>query len=686
MKNKILIIIAFFVISLSITAQIDRSKMPVSGPTPTINIGKPYTFQLKNGLTVLVVENNKLPRVSFSLSMDNASHAEGDKAGVSSLVATLLGNGSKTISKDAFNEEIDFLGASINFGSESGYASSLSKYTNRILELFSDAALNPNFTQEELDAEKVKLIEGIKSGENSAAAVASRVNDVLAYGKNHPYGEYITEETINNVSLNDIESFYKDYFKPNNAYLVISGDIKAKTAKKLISKAFKKWTPSTISISANLTPTDLESSEIDFIDMPNAVQSELAIMNLAQLKMADEDHFSALIANYILGGAFGSYLNMNLREEHAYTYGARSSLSRNKRQVAQFIASTKVRNMVTDSAVVEMLKEIKRIKTTPVSDEDLKNAKAKYLGSFIMALENPRTIASYAVNIKTQKLPENFYETYIAKINAVTKEDIQRVANTYFKLDKARIVIVGKGSEVANALENISFDGKKIPVKYFDKYANAIEKPVFEIPIPDGVTAATVMQKYIDAIGGKEKLKNVKSVVVTAKGEMQGMTFDLETKTTADNKFAMDLKMAGNSMSKQVFDGEKGYMVMQGQKMDIPATELKSYKAASYPFPEMHYQIDSISLEKIEIVDGKKAFAIKVSKNMTNFYDMESGLKIKQVTTTPMGEQALGFENYKEIEGVQFPYLYKQAFGPQSVEFIVSEIKINSGIGKNDFK
>lgn len=686
MKNKILITIAFIVASLSLSAQIDRSKMPVSGPTPTINIGKPYTFQLKNGLTVLVVENHKLPRISISLSMDNPPRTEGDKVGVSSLVSALLGNGSKNISKDDFNEEIDYLGASISFGSESGYASALSKYTNRIVELFADAALNPNFQQEELDAEKAKLIENIKSGENSTAAVASRVNNVLTYGKEHPYGEYLTEETINNVTLKDVEDFYNKYFKPNKAYMVISGDIKTKTAKKLISKAFKKWESGTIPEYTSITPKDLESSEINFIDMPNAVQSELAIMNLASIKIADEDHFPALIANYILGGAFGSYLNMNLREEHGYTYGARSSLGRDKNEFAKFIASTKVRNAVTDSAVVEMLKEIKRIKTDLVSDEDLKNAKAKYLGNFIMALENPRTIARYAVNIKTENLPDDFYENYIAQINAVTKEDIHRVANTYFKLDKARIVVVGKGSEVANALENLTFDGKKIPVKYFDKYGNEVDKPVFEIPIPKGVTAATVMQKYLDAIGGKEKLEKIKSVVTSAQGEMQGMKFDLETKTTSDNKFAMDLKMGGNSMSKQVFDGKKGYMVMQGRKMDIPSADLKSYKEASYPFPELHYNTDSIHLEKIEMVNGKKAFAITISDKITNFYDMETGLKIKQVTKTPMGEQALGFENYKEVEGILYPHTFKQSFGPQSLEFLVSDIKINKGISKDDFK
>ena len=468
--------------------------------------------------------------------------------------------------------------------------------------------------------------------------------------------------------------------------MVVSGDIKTKAAKKLISKAFKKWTPAAISVTASLAPKKLESCQIDFVDMPNAVQSELAILNLASIKIADKDHFPALIANYILGGAFGSYLNLNLREEHAYTYGARSSLSRDKYEMARFIASTKVRNAVTDIAIVEMLKEIKRIKTEPVSNDDLKKAKAKYLGNFIMALENPRTIARYAVNIKTQNLPENFYETYIAQINAVTKEDIQRVANKYFKLDKARIVVVGKGNEVANGLENLTFEGKKIPVKYYDKFGNEVEKPVFEIKIPDGVTATTVLQNYIDAIGGNEKLEQVKSVVVEATGEMQGMKFDLKTKTTADNKFTMDLKMAGNSMSKQVFDGEKGYMVMQGQKMDIPATDLKSYKAASYPFPELHYNTDSISLEKIEMVDDRKAYAVAVSDKMTNFYDMETGLKIKQVTKTPMGEQALGFKNYKQVEGILYPFLYNQAFGPQTLEFIVSEILINKGVDKDDFK
>ena len=214
--KKIVIIATSLFISLSMQAQ-DRPQ-PKPGPAPKINIGKPQTFELKNGLKVLVVENNKLPRVSYNLTIDNAPYAEGIKKGVSDLTSSLIGNGTKTISKDEFNEEIDFLGANINFDASGAYASGLSKYATRILELMADGALNPVFTQEEFDKEKAKLIEGLKADEKSVPSIARRVQRVLAYGKNHPNGEYVSEETINNVTLADVNQNYNTYFTPENSY------------------------------------------------------------------------------------------------------------------------------------------------------------------------------------------------------------------------------------------------------------------------------------------------------------------------------------------------------------------------------------------------------------------------------------------------------------------------------------
>ncbi len=688
MKKNITFIIAFLLIAVSAQAQIDRSKMPKSGPTPVINLGEPYTFKMGNGLTVLVVENKKLPRITVSLSLDNPPNAEGDKAGIEGIVSQMMGKGTKNISKDAFNEEVDFLGAGINVGVSGGFAQSLSKYSDRVIELFAKASLNPNFTQEELDLEKKKLIEGIKSNEKSADAVAQRVRSALAYGKNHPAGEYVTEKTVNNITLADVETYYRNNFVPANAYMVISGDITNDKAKALIEKHFTSWTAGKAPSFGIPDVKDAQYRQINFVDMPNAVQTEMAVMNISDLKMADEDHHAALVANYILGGSFSSYINMNLREEHGYTYGGRSTLPRNKNFKTAFRATAKVRNMVTDSAVVETLKEIKRIRTEDVDDEVLKNAKAKFLGNFILASENERTVAARSIDILTQNLPKDFYETFIAKINAVTKADIKRVANKYFNLDKARIVLVGKGSDVLENLEKISFEGEKIPILYFDKYGNKIEKPDYNAATPEGVTAQSVLDNYFKALGGKDKLEAVQSVFITSEASMGGMKLVLDTKATSKNQTMSNFKMNGQSMNKNVFDGSKGYVMGQGQRLDYTEAQIADAKKESYPFPEL--KSTDVKLEGIEPHEGGKSYKIKMSDKRTSFYDTETGLKIKDVVIQEQGGQkipsTITYGDYKEVNGIKFPHTMSISVGPQKFDFNVSEIKINEGVNEEDFK
>ena len=195
-----------------------------------------FVLLIVNGLKVLVVENHKLPRVSYSLNIDNKPVATGAKAGVESLIGSMLGNGTTSISKDEFNEEIDFLGASVNIGINGGSARSLSKYSERILELMADAAINPLLTEEEFNKEKEKLIESLKSEEKSIDAISGRVGNALLYGAQHPYGEFVTKETVNNVTFDNAVAFYEEQFNPNNAYLIIIGDVDLKTVKKQIKK------------------------------------------------------------------------------------------------------------------------------------------------------------------------------------------------------------------------------------------------------------------------------------------------------------------------------------------------------------------------------------------------------------------------------------------------------------------
>ena len=625
------------------------------------------------------------------LSIDNPPIMEGDKAGLSALTASMMGKGSKNIPKDEFYEEVDFLGATVFIGDQSAFASSLSKYFPRILELMADAALNPNFLPEEFDKEKEKIITAIKSEEKDVSAVADRVQLALAYGKNHPFGEFMTEETVNNVTLADVEQFYRSYFVPANAYLVVIGDVEFENVKELVTKAFTPWSKAAPPSFTYSDPKDVQYTQINFVDMPNAVQSEVAVQNITDLKMKDEDYLDALLANRILGGGGQARLFKNLREDKGYTYGSYSGIRANKYSPMRFNAYAQVRNAVTDSSVVEILKEIDKITSEPVSDEELANAKAKYAGSFVMALEKPETVAEYALNIETEDLPKDFYETYLERLDAITKEDVLQAAQKHFSTTNARVVVTGKGSDVLENLEKVTFKGKDVPVLYFDKYANKTEKPDYNAAVPEGMDAKTVLENYIQAIGGKAKLEGVESYSMVAEAEMQGMKLELEMKKTAQDQFMQNVKVQGNSMQKQVLDGDSGYMVVQGQRKDLSPEEISKIKEESAAFPELNYlAAGDVSLEGIEPVGDKKAYKLKISDNKTAFYDVETGLKVQEINTQEMqGQQmtsTLGYGDYQEISGIKFPFKLMQSMGPQNFEFLVKEIKVNEGVDASDFK
>jgi len=687
--KKIILSLVIALTTVSLYAQIDRTTMPEAGPAPTINLEEPTRFELKNGLTVMVVENHKLPRVSIQLSIDNPPSLEGEKAGVSSLAAGLLGNGSTNISKDAFNEEVDFLGASLNFGASSAFASSLSKYFPRILELMADAAINPNFTEEEFQKEKEKLLTGLKSQEKDVSAMASRVQSAIAYGKDHPYGEFATEETVNKVSLEDAKKFYQTYFNPNNAYLVIIGDVDTKAVKKLVKKHFNSWEKGAQVLTNWKNPVASKEATINFIDMPNAVQSEVSVQNVVNLQMKDPDYLPTLMANRILGGGGSARLFQNLREDKAYTYGSYSSIGNSKYVPSRFRAYASVRNTVTDSAAVQILEEIQKITSEPVTQKELDAAKATYVGNFVMALERPSTIANYALNIETEGLPKDFYKTYLERINAITVADVQQAARKFFSTENTQVVVTGKGKEVLENLEKMTFQGKKLPVKYFNTNAEQIEKPEYKMELPAGVTAQSVIENYLDAIGGRAVLEKVKTVSIFASGEVQGMALNFQLIRTSDNQFMQNIEMMGRSMSKQVFNGENGYAMMQGQKMDLNPQQAAMIKDEAQPFYELYLNPEAISLEGIEKIDGENAYKVKVSSNRVAFYNVANGQKVQEVTTTEMMgqtiESTMKFGKYKEASGIMFPFYLGQMMGPQLIEFTIEKIEVNSGVTAEDF-
>jgi len=301
-----------------------------------------------------------------------------------------------------------------------------------------------------------------------------------------------------------------------------------------------------------------------------------------------------------------------------------------------------------------------------------------------MQIEKPQTVAGYALRIKTQGLPEDFYENYIKNINAVTAEDVLAVANKYFLEDNIRVVIVGKGSEVLPGLEKL-----KIPMFYFDKYGTPTEKPVMKKAVPAGVTVKTVLDNYIKAIGGQKALAAVKSVSSIATGEIQGTALEMTSKVTSSNKLAVEMKAMGMTMMKQVVNEKGAYVTQQGQRKDLDGEKLAETKATAIPFNELQMvQKTDVTLDGIESFNGADAYVIKNGKT-TLYYDVTSGLKIgKAVVQEANGKkmtQISSFGDYKEVKGIKFPYKTTLSFGPQEIEFKTTEVKINEGITDADF-
>ena len=652
MKKQFTYIAVAFLFSGMLSAQkIDINAMPKPGPTPAINIAKPKTFQLKNGMTVMVVENNKLPRVNVSLSMDRQPYFEGDVAGVSEIMADQLGNGTTTLSKDAFNKKIDFLGANLNFSSAGASSNSLSKYFPEVLGLMADAIINPKFSADEIQKSKDRAVEGLKSSEKSADAIASRVSNALAYGKNTSRGEFETEESIKKIQLTDVQNVYKKYYAPDNAYLVIVGDVKYDQVKPMVEKAFSNWKKANTKFAALEPASNVAKTEINVVDVPSAVQSVVSVGNLNTLKMKDPSYFPATIANYILGGGGEARLFMNLREKNGFTYGAYSDMSASKYSPS-FSAEASVRNEVTDKAVKEFLNEINAIST--VKADELENAKAKLKGSFIMALEQPATIARFAVNQKVQDLPDDFYTNYLKSIDKVTSADVSNAVKTTILPNQSRIFIAGKASDISEGLEKLGY-----PVKYYDAYANPVAKPTAQ-KVDPSVTVASVVDKYINAIGGKANLSKVNSYTMTGSMSMQGQNIDIKTTKAQGGKEIQIVSMGAMTLQKQVFDGKTGYSEQGGQKVQMTKEQIADNLKTTELFEELGFsKSGDYKLTGIEKINGEDSYAIK-SGDKAYYYSVKTGLKTGETETVSTQGQTFTvpttFADYKDVAGVKMPY------------------------------
>lgn len=697
--KKIIALVCAVSVSYGMFAQkLDRSVRPSAGAAPEIKLGNIESFTLENGLKVFVVENHKLPKVAYSITMNTDPILEGDMAGYVSATGELLGRGTKNRSKQEIDQDIDFIGATLSTYSTGIYASSLKKHQDKLLSIMSDVMMNADFQQTELDKIKKQTISGLESEKSNPDAIAENVKSVLLYGSNHPYGELTTAVTVENITLDKCKEHYNTYFRPNVAYMAVVGDVTVEEAKKNIEKYFSKWEQGKVPSHEYKSTTDRENTTIGFVHKEGATQSLINITHPLDLKHNNKDVITMKILNSILGGSGTARLFMNLREGHGYTYGAYSRLGVDE-LAGNFTAFAKVRNEVTDSSLVQFFVELNRIIDEDVSEEDLQNVKNYMTGTFAYSLQNPQTIASFAINTVKYDLPADYYSTYLKQIAAVTVADVRNAAKKYIHPDKSLILIVGDKDE-AKKITSFSSENK---VRFYDNEGNAAVDKIKSAP--EGVTAESVISSSIKAIYGEEKgktlskkLSKIKDITINMDASIQGQQLTMVRQQKAPNLFANTLSMGEMTIQKRTFDGTAGKESgMQGNK-DITGEDLEDLKTSSTMFLDTKY--DELGYKFIllgmEPIDGKDAYKMAVTKpngkTETEWYDVATGFQVKTLSIEE-NEQAGGtmtiitqFSEYKEVDGIQFPHSIKQSFGPQALDMKVSSIELNKKLSSDIFK
>jgi zinc protease len=688
---KKLIILFFYLSPLVLMAQVDRTHAPKPSIAPQVKIAKPVTFTLANGLKVYVVENHKLPKVTANLTFDILPFAEKDKAGMSDMMGSLVRRGTATMEKAQLDEAIDFLGARVSTSASGVSAFSLKKNFPKAMSLMADIVLKPSFPAKEFDKIRNQELAGLAQEKNDPSAISRNVVHVLNYGKDHPYGELTTEQTVKNVTIDDIKNYYNTYWKPNIAYLVFVGDISAAEARKLAEQYFGSWKKGVVPQAKYALPKQPAKTNIAIVDRPSSVQSIITISTPVELNFGAPDVIPASVMSNILGGGIaGGRLFDNLREKHAFTYGASSSLNPD-RIIGSFTASASVRNEKTDSAVAEFLNEFKRIRTEAVVDTEVTGMKNFLSGRFARSLEDPATIARFALNIARYNLPADYYENYLKNMALVTPPQVQQMANKYILPGNVNIVIVGNAKEISKGLDKYG------EVKYFDVYGNEIEAPTVK-KVDAAVSAQSILEKASAAVGAPQAIASIKDIELNGEASIMGNAIAISEKHIIPSAFSLTATMSGMEVQKQTLKDGKYTIAQQGRtkEADEKDKEEMNEKAAFFGDAYLLKQTgNKYEVTGIEKVDGKDAYVLHVKtaagREFTNYYDVATGLQVKSSSVRdagPMGQITIQtfLSDYKAFNGVQIPTHVVVDLGQFKQDITFKDIKVNSGLKAEDIK
>ncbi len=450
---------------------LDRTRPPKAGPAGKVSFPRYFERRLRNGFKVFVVENHSLPIVTVGFVVKSGSAMDGDLPGLASVTSELLTKGTARRSAVQIAEDIDFVGGSLSstasWDGSQIFVSVLKAHLGKGFDILQDIILNPSFPPEEIERLRVQRIASILQMKAEPSYLADITFSAIVF-KNHPYGKPAggTEESVSAMKRDDFVTFHRNYYTPGNSFIVFAGDINAAEAGKLALKYFAKW-------KGNKAPTTIDPPKLNgaadtavIVDKPGAVQSVVRIGHVG-IARNNKDFIKISVMNTLLGGYFSSRININLREVHGYTYGGGSVFDA-RLAPGGFEVRADVRNEVTTETIEEIYRELRKIRSTLPTKEEMRMVKSYLSGLFPIQLETPQQVAGRVVAIELYGLPKNYYGNYRRNIQRITAADIRAVAKKYIHPEKLTVVVSGNSKEIASSIGRgravmiVNSDGKEI--------------------------------------------------------------------------------------------------------------------------------------------------------------------------------------------------------------------------------
>jgi predicted Zn-dependent peptidase len=458
-------------------SKFDRRVIPTAGAPADLRVPTWTKTTLSNGAQLIVSERHTLPLVSFRINFVGGAYQfePADKTGLAQIVGQMLTEGTTHRSGDQLSNDLQMLGTnvSVSVGPENGqiaFQATRDKF-EPALALLADVLLNPTFPQDALDRLRGRALVALTQNRDRTSGLANMVYPKLLYGASSPYGRVVSDASLKSITRDDVVSFYKSYFEPGRAIITVVGDITPAQARAAIEKDLGGWAKGgSVPSFDYAAPPAPKSTTIYLVDKPGAAQSTFAIGEVGPPR-GTPDYYALRVMNEMLGVLFQSRLNHNIREVKGYSYGVGSSFAFG-RGPGPFRAGGDIKTAVTDSALIEFMKELRDIRgNRPPTDDELAQAKASLVQSLPAAFESVNGVNSSIASIYTQGLPEDYYKQFARDINAVTKDDVVRVAEKYIDPDHLTILIVGDRSKIEGPLAATHI----APIVVLDADANPVK-------------------------------------------------------------------------------------------------------------------------------------------------------------------------------------------------------------------